>query len=410
MKILWLSHLIPYPPKGGVLQRSFHLLRELTKNHDIDLLAFNQRGLIGPLFPSVEAGVKEADRVLKEYCGRVTFHDIPCESYIRGAYWLALKSLLSAPYNINWLKSKKFRNQLKTWLSEQRYDLIHFDTISLVPYFKCVPDNILTCLDHHNIESHMLLRRSLKENNPLKKLYFYQEGIRLANYERKYCPQFSVNITCSDVDTRRLLDIAPTAKVETIPNGVDLTYFNSQAKCGNEDRLIFIGTMNWYPNVEAVHYIAEKLWPELKRKYPQLECDIVGADPVNSIRALAHKLDGFNVYGFVDDVRPFMEKAAVYVCPIQDGGGTKLKILDAMAMSKAIVAHPTACEGIDVSGGVNVLLAEKPTDFIRSIEKLLCSTKLRDSLGLDARKLIESSYGYEAIGQRLSSLFESCRG
>ena len=408
MRILWLSHLVPYPPKGGVLQRSYHLLKELSRYHQIDLLAFNQPRLLSPLFNSVEAGVEEATEVLREYCRKIAFFDIPSEKNNWGPSLLALKSLCREPYTINWLKSKEFADQLSICLKSEKYDLVHFDTLSLLPYFSLIPSGIATCLDHHNIESHMLLRRAGKERNMLKKAYFWQEGRRLCRYERRFCPQFSLNITCSDIDSNRLLEIAPCSKVQTIPNGVDLEYFLSKGDIKAEQRIIFVGTMNWYPNIEAVNFIAENLWPQLKLKYPALECDIVGADPPESIRFLAKKLSGFNVHGFVDDVRPYMERAAVYVCPIQDGGGTKLKILDAMAMSKAIVAHPMACEGIMVSEGKNILLADTVSGFVHHIDLLFGSSAKRNSLGREARQLMETSYGFHAIGSQLANAFQRC--
>lgn len=408
MKILWLSHLIPYPPKGGVLQRSYNLIRELSRYHEVDLLAFNQKGLIGPLFESVEVGVQEATLILCRFCRKVAFFDIVSDSNAWGTYLLAVKSLFYKPYNINWLKSKAFAVKMAGWIEEGNYDLIHFDTISLVPFFSLVPSTIATSLDHHNIESHMLLRRAGKEKNLFKRGYFWQEGVRLARYERYFCPLFSLNLTCSDIDNKRLLALAPQANVRTIPNGVDLNFFKPQGVSVHANRLIFVGTMNWYPNIEAVLYIAKKLWPQLKEKHPELECDIIGANPPEIIFELADRLSGFHVHGFVDDVRPYIEAATVYVCPIRDGGGTKLKILDAMALSKAVVADPVACEGIDVRSDHNVLLADNELDFVAHIDQLLSSTEKRESLGKEARKLMEKSYGYQAIGEQLSSVFQKC--
>jgi len=406
MKILWLSHLIPYPPKGGVLQRSYNLLKELSRYHEVDLLAFNQNFLMGSLYESVGAGIKEARSVLSGICRRFEFFDIPSDRSGWGRYSLAIESLINRPYNINWLKSDRFKETLKKWIARDKYDLVHFDTISLVPYFSLLPFKTATCLDHHNIESHMLVRRAGNESNQLKRLYFWQEGKRLARYERRYCPQFSVNITCSDLDGERLARIAPRARVVTIPNGVDLDYFKPQGLPTFPNRLVFVGSMSWYPNVEAALYIGEKLWPQLKVRHQNLVCDIIGAQPPGSVKALGELLPGFNVRGFVDDVRPHIEQATIYVCPIRDGGGTKLKLLDAMAMGKAIVADPIACEGIKVTHGRDVILAKDETEFIEQIDFLLKSTGKREALGDSARDLVEKHYGYEAIGKKLAAVFE----
>lgn len=407
MKILWLSHLIPYPPKGGVLQRSYNLIKELSRYHEIDLLAFNQRSLIASFFNTIESGIEEAKFNLKPFCQRLKFLDIPSYRSKKHIYFLATKSLFHEPYNINWLKSKEYLATMKQWVSDKNYDLIHFDTISLLPYFNLITNETSTSLDHHNIESHMLFRRAKNEQNPIKKIYFWQEGLRLTRYEQRFCPGFSINITCSDVDSRRLIRLAPQANVCTIPNGVDLEYFKPNDRPEKSNRILFVGTMNWYPNIEAVQYIAENLWPTLKQTYPELECDIVGANPPDMIYKYSKKYSDFHIHGFVDDVRPYMEAATLYVCPIQDGGGTKLKILDAMAMGKAIVAHPIACEGIHVTHDIDVLLAEKPNKFIEHINQLLHDSSRRKSLGDAARQTVVKSYGFHTIGKKLAEAFQS---
>ena len=407
MKILWLSHLIPYPPKGGVLQRSYHLLKELARYHDVDLLAFNQRGLIGPLFDSVETGITEADTALANICRRHRFFEIPTETSTGGKYWLALKSLTSAPYNINWLKSAEFSRAVKEWTAEHRYDLVHFDTISLIPFLSCIPPGAATVLDHHNIESHMLYRRAANENSRLKRVYFLYEAMRLERYERQYCPKFDLNITCSDVDTDRLRKLAAGSLVATIPNGVDLDYFRPGADSPvSPPRLIFVGTMSWYPNIEAVNFIADKLWQSLREKYPNLCIDIVGANPPEKIKNLERTHPGFKVHGFVDDVRPYLDRASIYLCPIRDGGGTKLKILDAMAMAKPLVTHPIACEGIAVTPEENVLFADTPDQFIDQISCLLTDSDRGHALGIHARSLIKANYSYASIGKQLAETYE----
>ncbi len=268
MKILWLSHLVPYPPKGGILQRAYHLLHEVSKSHDVDLLAFNQPNLIRPLFSGIDEGLREAAEVLSTFCHRVEFVQIESDQQRFGQYRLALKSLLTSdPYNINWLKSSEYAAKLQMMLLTGNYDLVHLDTISLQPYFKYV-SHLPTVLDHHNIESHMLLRRAQKEGSLFKKWYFRQEGLRLVRYEKSLCPQVAYNITCSETDRQRLLAIVPECRVEAIANGVDIDYFKRDGSVKQQSSLIFIGTLDWYPNVEAVRFIADEIWPLLKQKVP----------------------------------------------------------------------------------------------------------------------------------------------
>lgn len=405
MRILWLSHLVPYPPKGGVLQRAYYLLREVAKYHEVDLLAFNQPDLIRPLYPSVEDGLREAHQALSRFCGKVEFFSIPSEQQAGGRYRLALQSLVSKdPYNINWLKSRDYSAKLKEVIAQGAYDLIHFDTISLAPYLP-LASGIPTVLDHHNIESHMLLRRAENEPNFLKRWYYHQEGRRLEQVEKRVCPKVDLNITCSAVDSDRLRNIAPGSRVEDVPNGVDTDFFSQDTSITQEMRLIFVGTLSWYPNAEAVKFIANELWPPLKAALPGVHFDIVGANPPTDVTELAKRDDHFVVHGFVDDVRPLLNRAAVFVCPIRDGGGTKLKILDAFSMAKAVVAHPISCEGIDAENGQNVIFAETAQEYVSAIARLTADSSQCSAISKKARLLVELRYSYDTIGRRLSDLF-----
>ncbi|MDX2505576.1 MAG: glycosyltransferase [Gammaproteobacteria bacterium] len=408
MRILWLSHLVPYPPKGGVLQRAHYMLREVARYHEVDLVAFNQKSLMAPFFPSLEVGLDEAEKVLGEFCRDTYFLDIPADKTKSGKYLMALKSIFSSdPYTINWLKSKEYAQLVDRLLAENEYDLVHFDTISLLPYFDSI-GSIPAVLDHHNIESHMLLRRVENETNALKKWYYGQEGKRLEKFEKEYCPQFALNITCSEVDANRLQEIAVGCRAVEVPNGVDIDFFKADGSEHRPNSLIFVGRLNWYPNTAAVRFIAHQLWPALKAAIPDINIDIIGANPPEDLVALSGEDLDFRVHGFVDDIHSFMNTAAVYLCPITDGGGTKLKILDALSMKKAIVAHPIACEGIRVSNGKNVMFAESVDDYVAAIKQLFKDGERRKAMGKEARALIEAEYSYTKIGKQLSELYQRC--
>ena len=410
MKVLWLSHLVPYPPKGGVLQRSYNLVRELARHHEVSLLAFVQGEPLRASFGNLEDGLAAAKSALSEFCPHVTFVPIPCEQRVWGRHRLALRSLVSAdPYTINWLKSEPYRQELARLLQDLQPDLVHFDTISLAPYRRQVA-SLPTILDHHNIESHMMLRRAEMETNPLAAAYFRQEGGRLARYEQAECPQFSLNITCSSLDSARLLELVPAAPVDDVPNGVDVGYFRAAGSAELADSIIFAGTLSWYPNRQAVDFIAREIWPRLKAAAPGSSVDIVGASPPAELLELSRRDPDFRVHGFVDDVRTYLDRAPVYVCPITDGGGTKLKILDALAMGKAIVADPIACEGIDVTDGVDVVFASQPEEYVSAIRRLFTDRDERARLGANARRLAEEKYAYSMIGDKLARLARQAAG
>ena len=239
----------------------------------------------------------------------------------------------------------------------------------------------------------------------VKKLYFRRESGRLRQYESEVCVRFALNITCSDLDSKRLLRLAPTAKVLAVPNGVDCEFVQPRGVASDPKSLVFVGTMNWYPNVDAMLFFLREVWPRLKSLRPELTMDIAGSNPPRTFFEMAASLTDVRVHGFVPDIRPMLEAAALFVCPIRDGGGTKLKILDAFAMQKCVVAHPVACEGIDVSANVNVVFAAEPEEWVRRIDELLNDAARRAAIGAAARELAKSRYSFDAIGRGLADVF-----
>jgi glycosyltransferase involved in cell wall biosynthesis len=283
-------------------------------------------------------------------------------------------------------------------------DLIHFDTISLayyLPGFSGIPK----VLDHHNIESHMMLRRAEQESNFLKRFYFNLEGNKLLRYERRVCCEFDLHITCSSLDSSRLADIDSSLTIREVPNGVDIDYFYPQSGKEIDGHLVFAGGLGWYPNADAMRYFAVEIWPILKKRVPDIVMNVVGKNPSVLLTRLGEEDSNFRVHGFVDDVREYIASASVYVCPIRDGGGTKLKLLDAFAMGMATVAHPAACEGLEVTEGKNILLASTAEEFSAKIDVLIRDKELRKTLGLNARKLVVEKYSFKTIGQHLSDLY-----
>jgi len=406
MKLLWLAHAIPYPPKAGFLLRSYNLLRELARTQRVDLIAFIQEPWITTLFPTLEEGLEESRRVLGGFCESVTFLPIDQVQRPWGKQLTALQALVTGePYTASWLISAAARRKIAEQITKTHYDLVHFDTIGLAPY-RDLARGSATTLTHHNIESHMMQRRADNASNPFAKAYFRHEGRLIAKLERESAGDFGAHITCSDLDSQRLKALIPTVHAIAIPNGVDCEFFTSAAPAQRTNSLVFVGTMNWYPNIDAVLFFLREVWPLLKLRIPTLTMDIAGTNPPDSVIELGKSLPGVTVHGYVDDVRPMIDSAAVFVCPIRDGGGTKLKILDAFAMKKCVVAHPIACEGINATPGKDIVFATEPAQFAAEIERLLADEPTRLALGVAARELVEREYSFRAIGREFSEVLE----
>jgi sugar transferase (PEP-CTERM/EpsH1 system associated) len=406
MRILWLSHMVPYPPKGGMLQRAFHLVRELASRNDVKLLCFNQKAML----PTQEA-VQSAVDALRPFVEVVDVVDIPSNTRRFGRELLAAGSYLRGrAYTIEWLRSPQYARAVAKAIQQHSPELVHFDTISLVQ-FRELAGNRPCVLNHHNIESMMMDRRAEVEKHPLKRHYYATEGARLREYEKKYAGTFDLNLTCSELDAQRLKQIAPAARTEEVPNGVDLDYFRPAPDDNAEEphSLIFAGGLNWYPNVSAVKFLVNEVWPLVRADFSDATLTIIGRSPPQWLKDCAAADARLRVTGFVDDVRPYMDRASVYVCPIFDGGGTKLKVLDAMAMGKPLVANPIAVEGIDAQPQQHWIPANEPREFAAAIGRLFADASLRRTLGRNARQLIHDKYSFAEIGARLSERYRSLR-
>ena len=239
----------------------------------------------------------------------------------------------------------------------------------------------------------------------MKRLYLENEARKLENFERSRCPSVDVNLTVSPLDGEGLREIAPGVCVRVVDNGVDVGFFRPTAAPRNGRRgLVFAGGMDWYPNREAMLFFAQKIWPALVEDDPRRTVTIVGREPPPQVLA-ASRDSRVTVTGFVDDVRPYLDRAAIYVCPIRDGGGTRLKILDALAMAKPLVATALAVEGLDLQEGTHYLRAEKPAEFVEKIRRLERDGGLRDRLARAGRQLVESRFSWDAIGSKLEAAY-----
>jgi len=404
MKVLWLSHLIPFPPKGGVLQRSYNMIREASEQHDITLVAFNQRDFLSSTLPDESDPVSAARSGLSPFLDNMHIIDIPEYRVPFGKYWLALYSLLTGrAYNMEWLRSEQVRFSLSNLLKSYKFDVVHIDTISLCVYFDLF-DGIPVVLNHHNFESEMLLNRSMSSEGWLKSLYFRIEASRLLRSEKQYCRSSSLNLTCSDDDSDMMVEKMEANNFLTVPNGVDTSYFYPNIDRERKAKgIVIVGGLSWYPNREAVQYFIREIWPVLRKEIPEVRVDVVGRDPTDEMLRVAASDDRLFFHGFVDDVRDYLWESDFYLCPIRTGGGTKLKILDALATGCCIVADPFSCKGILVQEDQEVLYAETPIDYVNQIKRLIGDPELQLKLRASGPKLIEAEYSYKKIGMIYSS-------
>lgn len=404
MKILWISHVVPYPPKGGLFQRSFNLLKQLSVENDVHLVALNQKRLL----PKKE-NINYASRELQKFCCKVDVFPIKTDNTKLSWGIMTFKSYFDdKPYDVNWLYNNDMFDYINNLAKSDsnRYDIVHVDSFGVYQYSFAFNKSKIV-LNHHNVESSMMYLRYDRESNILKKLYFKNEANKIYNYEKYICDACDLNLVVSELDKSRLENNVKNANISVISNGVDLEYFktNNPEYIGSNG-LIFAGGMSYYPNREAARFFASDIWPILKLKSNNITAAFIGNNPPKELLNIA---DGKKIIvpGFVEDVRPYFDKAKIYICPIKNGGGTRLKIIDALAMSKPLVATGMSVEGLDLREGEHFLRAETGEDFANRIMQLENDYDLCRYIGSNGRKYVEERYSWYKIGNKMRMDYKS---
>ena len=403
MKLIWFSHFVPYPPLGGSAQRSFNLIRRMSERYETILVALNLQN---------EPGEAVADyrKELRKYCSRVEIWELPWAW--KGREWIArlsLTPLYRPPYGCRAIWSRELEAAWKQILADNPQALVHYDSIDLALYSEG-STGFRSVLNHHNCESAMAHRRAEKEPNPVKKVFLWDQARKLERLEERICHQFNVNLVVSDLDARLLHSRNPRMHYHIVENGTDTGYFFPSIEEEEPNSLIFAGSLRWYPNISAVSFFAREIWPRLKRACPGVRLYLAGRGPVASMVRWSNEDKDVVLVANPEDMRPWLARAAVFVCPIVDGGGTRLKILDAMAMGKAVVSTTIGCEGLQVTHGDNILVADEPEDFAREIASALQNEALRQQLGTKGRALVERDYSWEAIARQLDQAYQCALG
>jgi glycosyltransferase involved in cell wall biosynthesis len=281
-------------------------------------------------------------------------------------------------------------------------DLIYVDGLGMTQYAEKTR-TIPVVVDLHDSLTLLYSRLVKGEKQWLRKFRVYLEKRSIAKREQSLRKFSRLIITNSEVDEQVIKSLSPSSRTLTITNGVDVDYFASPTERGESNKLIFTGVMDYGPNEDAVLYFGKEIFPKIRKNFAAVEFWIVGADPSSDIRSLALE-PGVHVTGRVDDIRPYLESAGIFVCPLRYGAGMKNKVLVAMAMRTPVVATPISLEGIEVAPGKNVLVADSADVFAKQIGRLLTDRPLARHLGEEGHKLVGEKYSWTARGQVLESI------
>ena len=392
MNVLVVSPYFPECSSGVAAHtRSYHIIRPLTREHTVSLLALTNssdekreahppQGL--KLQRYVEVARRQASRPKKR---------------LRQVFWLLMgKSPLLESYRL-----KAIQEQLNALFAERHYDIILFENSLMAAEYQ-VPTSTQVIIDEHNIEYELLYRTYQCRGSLIRRWYNWCESRQVQSAELRRCSQSRGVLVCSAREASLLKSNLPNANVYVVPNGVDLENFRAAHNTRElDDRIVFTGSMDYYPNIDAVLHFAHECWPLIRSNAPRVTWAIVGKNPPSSVSKLG-EVPGITVTGSVPDIKPYLAAATMAIAPMRIGSGTRLKILEAFAMRKAVVSTSLGCEGLDVIPGKHLIVADQPEAFARQVLNLLKDSQARAALAKAGHDFAQA-YDWELCGDALLS-------
>lgn len=394
--LLFLGQKLPWPLDSGGRIRTYHLLRELARDFAITGLFFYRTG-------DSPATVAQIPRELAAL-GSFDAVPIPQETSRLRLMWDHARSIvMRRAYTVYMYRSRPFRERLDKLLASRSWSLVVSDSLDLSGWFGMLDAGTLVC-GHHDVESTQLEKRAAVERRWLKRQYVRWQAGRIHLEERCWCPRVALNLMVSEPDRRQLAAIAG-GRYAVVPNGADLE--DPAAPPGPVNGCVFVGPSSWLPNRDAMEFFARDILPPLRERVPEVAVTWVGSVTVQDRHALEGS--GIQLAGYVDEVRPWIVPAACCIVPLRAGSGTRLKILEAWALGKAVVSTTIGSEGLDTVDGENILIRDDPNAFAGAVAQVLEDSTLRDRLGENGRRTVERHYDWKVIGRHLNSELAALR-
>jgi glycosyltransferase involved in cell wall biosynthesis len=388
LRVLVLDEEIPYPPNAGKRIRTWNLLQRLARRHAVSLLCYGNHN-------DSAAAIQEAG---------IKLYLIEPQVAIEGwrLYISLFANLFSRyPFSVAKHYSLRFQAKLEELLEHDSWDLIQCEW---TPYARFVTPTcpVPVLVATHNIESQIWARRAQHTRNPIAKAFFRTQEWKMRRFEKHALLHASAvtAVTTPDVDTAQQWGVRA---VSLIPNGVDLEAYSPAAGAEHENEILILASLDWHPNIDALNHFIEDIFPLVRTRQSKARLRIVGRKPSETLRKRFSGIADIDFVGEVEDVRCHLDHAAVVAVPLRIGGGSRIKILEALAAGKAVVSTSIGAEGLDVVSGQHLIVADSPSEFAESVVKLLASTDARHRLGAQGRALVNERYGWDGIAKQLES-------
>lgn len=390
MKVLMLTPYLPYPLVSGGQIRTYNLLKNLSKHHDITLFALIK---------------DEGERIhlseLQKYCHKITLFKRTKNPFVPRNILLA--GFSSYPFVVTRNLPLGMKKAVQAELMGNNYDLIHAETFYMMPNIPAT--NVPIILAEQTIE-YLGYQDYMKKANPLLRPLLAIDVAKIKYWERYFWGVADKLITMSSEDKSFIeKELKTPHNISVIANGVDLEFFSKVKKRLPADpTVLFVGTFKWLPNIEAVDEIVKKIWPLILKDLPHAKLKIVGFSPTAKIQAYAS--DSIEVLGGIEDIRDAFATAHVLLAPIRSGKGTRYKVLEAMITGTPVVATTLAAEGLDLRTGQDVLIADTPSQLASSTVELLKNKALQKKLGLAGQQLVRQGYSWDIIAKELDKVYK----
>jgi polysaccharide biosynthesis protein PslH len=393
LKILIVSAQFPYPPRSGFSTRVYQLARQLSARHEVTVLSY--------VLPHERDGVAG---LAAQMSVRAVPRSAPSASHKRAVQALTMPSLL--PYYCRDVHSHEMQQAIDELCAAQRFDIIQLETSFLCAYR--FPSDARLVVDEHNIESEVFRRMCEGERSLPRRAFNRIEYLRCRRFERTWWKRADACVVTSDRELPTVRACAPNTPVAAVPNSVDLTYFAPSAERPDPHTVVFNGILTYRPNVDAVRYLIDDVWPLVRARFPDAKLTLIGrSEGVDTRDMMA---PGVELLGEVPDIRPYVHRAAVVAVPVRIGGGTRLKVVEGLAMEKPIVSTTLGCEGLAVRDREHLLIADDPASFAARIFDVFENPDGSAELGRAGRRLVEAQYSWDLAGERLESLYHELTG
>ena len=390
MNILYITYGLPYPPIGGAKVRDFYLLNSLSKHHSVTCVCLLE-----------SADVMKADSSFKHLGIQIT--TFPQQTRV----WIRIKTLIYFFITDKPIAAADFFNaQMFAWIEDfaktRSIDFVQVEHSFLAQYIRALPESLRkrSLIDLHNIGEVQYQRIAELPQPFVRRMIALLKARLMRNWELQALSLFARISTVSEREAEWIHARNPKLRTSAIKNGVDTKQCLVLPEGDESESLLFVGTMGYSPNVDAMLWFCEAILPLVRKSVPRLRLEIVGRNPTAEVQSLT-ALDGVGVSGLVEDIRPFYQNARVVIVPLRAGGGTRLKILEAMSFGRAVVSTRLGAEGLNVVDGEHLMIADSPLEFADKIKSLLLDGDLRRSITDRARRFVEKNHDWERIGDEL---------